>query len=157
MVNAPVFNCVVKQITKELLRPITANIAMNQSEYLAIPWNLLKALEKSRVQVAIGFGFPFHWLINWRAIFKPITVGSNCVRVNYFRQSFENCSMALWRNCLLIYFFGCFSFPSSYLPARTVIPCRSWAPFCLLCCSTTYNKTNFTISGSLVYKRVVCE
>ena len=60
---------------------------MNQSEFVAIPCNLLKAREKPRVKVAIGFGFPFHWLINWREIFKPITKRSNCNR-----QSFENCS-----------------------------------------------------------------
>ena len=39
-----------------------------------VQWNdpnetLLKAREKSRVQVAIGFGFPFHLLINWSEIF----------------------------------------------------------------------------------------
>ena len=44
---------------------------MNQSEFLAITCNLLKAREKSRVQGAIGFGFAFasHWLKNWREIF----------------------------------------------------------------------------------------
>ena len=31
--------------------------------------NLLKALEKSCVQVVTGLGFPFHWLINWCKIF----------------------------------------------------------------------------------------
>ena len=44
---------------KQLLRPITtgANSAMNQSQFLAITCNLLKAREKSRVHRAIGFGF----------------------------------------------------------------------------------------------------
>ena len=44
---------------------------MNQSEFLAITCNLLKAREKSRVQGAIGFRFAFasHWLKNWREIF----------------------------------------------------------------------------------------
>ena len=37
----------------------------------------LKARKKSRVQVAIGFGFPFYWLMNRREIFKPITKRSN--------------------------------------------------------------------------------
>ena len=32
---------------------------MNQSEFLAIAYHLLKAREKSRVQGAIGFGFGF--------------------------------------------------------------------------------------------------
>ena len=41
---------------------------MNQSKFVAIPYNLLKAREKSRVQVAIGFGFFSHWLIIWREI-----------------------------------------------------------------------------------------
>ena len=44
---------------------------MNQSKFVAIPCNLLKAREKSRAQVAIVFGFPSHWLINWREILKP--------------------------------------------------------------------------------------
>ena len=41
---------------------------MNQSEFLAITCNLLKAREKSRVQGAIGFGFASHWLKNWHEI-----------------------------------------------------------------------------------------
>ena len=64
---------------KQLLRPITTgtNSAMNQSQFLAIICNLLKAREKSRVHVAIGFGFASHWLKNWRESFKPIIKGSN--------------------------------------------------------------------------------
>ena len=52
---------VEKPIPKQLLRLITtgANSAMNQSEFLTIKWNLLKAREKSRVQAAIGFLFCF--------------------------------------------------------------------------------------------------
>ena len=46
---------VVKQIPKQLLRPIGANCAKNQSKFVAIPCNLLKAREKSSAQVAIGF------------------------------------------------------------------------------------------------------
>ena len=55
---------VEKTKPKLLLRPITtgANSAMNQSEFLAFNCNLLKALEKSRVQGAIGFGFAYNWL-----------------------------------------------------------------------------------------------
>ena len=50
---------------------------MNQSHFLAIIWNLLKAPEKSRVHGAIGFGFASHWLKNWRESFKPIIKRSN--------------------------------------------------------------------------------
>ena len=64
---------------KQFLRPITtgASSAMNQSRFLAITFNSLKAREKSRVQGAIGFGFDSHWLKNWRDSFKPITERSN--------------------------------------------------------------------------------
>ena len=55
---------VEKPKTKRLLGPITigANSAMNQSQFLAIICNLLKAQEKSRVHCASGFGFASHWL-----------------------------------------------------------------------------------------------
>ena len=64
-----------KPVPKQLLRPITTgvNSAMNQSEFLAITCNLLKARENSRVQGAIGFGFASNRLKNRREIFKPIT------------------------------------------------------------------------------------
>ena len=64
---------------KQLLRPITtgADSAMNQSQFLAITCNSLKAREKSRVHGAIGFGFASHWLKNWRESFRPITKRSN--------------------------------------------------------------------------------
>ena len=39
--------------------------------------NSLVAREKSRVQGALGFGFAFHWLKNWRESFKSITKRSN--------------------------------------------------------------------------------
>ena len=70
---------VEKLIPKQLLRPIItgANSAMNQSQFLAITYNLLKAREKSRVHGAIGFGFASHWLKNWREFFEPITKRSN--------------------------------------------------------------------------------
>ena len=70
---------VEKPKPKQLLRPITtgANSALNQSQFLAIIWNLLKTLEKSRVHGATGFGFAYHWLKNWRDSFKPITKCSN--------------------------------------------------------------------------------
>ena len=70
---------VEKPKRKQLLRPITtgASSAMNQSQFLAIISNLLKAREKSRIHGAIGFGFASHWLKNWRDSFKPITKRSN--------------------------------------------------------------------------------
>ena len=60
---------------KELLRPITtgADSAMNQSQFLALACNSLKAREKWRVHGAIGFGFASHWLKNWREFFEPVT------------------------------------------------------------------------------------
>ena len=72
-------NEVEKPKPKQLLRPITtgADSAMNQSQFLAITCNSLKAREKSRVHGAIGFGFASHWLKNWRESFKPITKRSN--------------------------------------------------------------------------------
>ena len=38
---------------------------MNESDFLPISCNFLKAQEKSRVQGAIGFGFASHWLENY--------------------------------------------------------------------------------------------
>ena len=70
---------VEKPKPKQLLRPITteADSAMNQSQFLAITCNSLKAWEKSRLQGANALGFAFHWLKNWRNSFKPITKRSN--------------------------------------------------------------------------------
>ena len=48
---------------------------MNQSQFLAITCNSLKAHIKSRLHSAIGFGS--HWLKNWRESFRPITKRSN--------------------------------------------------------------------------------
>ena len=42
---------------------------MNQSEFLAVTCNLLKAREKSRLQGAIGFDFASNWLKKWCDIF----------------------------------------------------------------------------------------
>ena len=77
---------VEKPKPKQLLRPITtgADSAMNQSQFLAITCNSLKAREKSRVHGVIGFGFATHWLKNWRESFKPITKRSNRDRVITF-------------------------------------------------------------------------
>ena len=64
---------------KQLLRPITtgADSVMNQSQFLAITSNSLKARENPRVHGAIGFGFASHWLKNWRESLKPVTKRSN--------------------------------------------------------------------------------
>ena len=55
----------------QLLRPITtgANSAVNQSQFLAITCNSLKAREKSRVDGVIGFGFACHWLKKLAQVF----------------------------------------------------------------------------------------
>ena len=70
---------VEKPKPRQSLRPITigAGSAMNQSQFLAIICNLLKARKKSRLHGAIGFGFASHWLKNWRESFKPIIKRSN--------------------------------------------------------------------------------
>ena len=70
---------VEKPKPKQLLRPITtgADSATNQSQFLEITCNTLKAREKSHVHGAIAFGFAYHWLKNWRESFKPITKRSN--------------------------------------------------------------------------------
>jgi len=65
---------------------------MNQSQFLAITCNLLDEREKSRVQGAIGFGFAFHLLKNWRESFKPITKRGDRNHVITFDSHFENCS-----------------------------------------------------------------
>ena len=57
---------------------------MNQSEFLAIICNFLKARENSRAQGAIGLVFKSLWLENWREICKPITKRSNRNRVITF-------------------------------------------------------------------------
>jgi len=70
---------VEKPKPKQLLRPITAgaNSATNQSQFIAITCNSLKAWEKWHVHGAIGFGFAFHWLKIWRKSLKPITKRSD--------------------------------------------------------------------------------
>ena len=77
---------VEKPKPKKLLRPITTgtNSSMDQSQFLAITCNSLKAREKSRVRGAIGFGFASNWLKNWRESFKPIIERSNCNHVITF-------------------------------------------------------------------------
>ena len=59
---------------------------MNQSEFLAMTCDLLKAREKSRAQGqgAIGFGFASVWLKNSREIYKSSTQRRNQNRVITF-------------------------------------------------------------------------
>ena len=66
---------VEKPIPKELIWPITigASKLMNQSEFLEINCNLLKARQKSHVQSTIGFGFATRRFRKWREISKPIS------------------------------------------------------------------------------------
>ena len=54
---------------------------MNQSEFLAITCNHLKAREKSCVQGEIGFSFVCHWMKDWREILKLIVKRSDRKRV----------------------------------------------------------------------------
>ena len=91
---------VEKPKPKQLLRPITAGAgsAMNQSQFLAIICNLLKAREKSRLHGAIGFGFASHWLKNWRESFKPIIKRSNRNHIITFDSYLKT---APWYKCHL--------------------------------------------------------
>ena len=57
---------------------------MNQSGFLPITCNLLKAREKSRVRDEIDFGLVSHWLKKWREIFQPNTKLSNSTRAITF-------------------------------------------------------------------------
>ena len=66
---------------------------MNQSQFLAITRNLLKAWGKWRVKDVNWFGFAFHWLENWRQIFRAITNCRYRQSRNYFRQSMKT---VLW-------------------------------------------------------------
>ena len=56
---------------KQLFRPITTGTdsTNNQSQFLGIILNSLKAREKSGVRGAIGFGCTSHWSKNWRESF----------------------------------------------------------------------------------------
>ena len=73
---------------------------MNQSQFLAITCNSLKAREKSRVQGAIAFGFASHWLKNWRESSKPITKRSNRNHVITFNSHLKT---ALYMNRLFFW------------------------------------------------------
>ena len=91
---------VEKPKPKQSLRPITtgANNAMNQSQFLAITGNSLKAREKSRVHGAIGFGFGFasYSLKNWRKSFKLISKRSNRNHVITFDSHLKLLYIKTW-------------------------------------------------------------
>ena len=91
---------VEKPKQKQVLRPITTgtNSAMNQSQFLEITCNSLKAREKSRVHSAIGFSFDSHWLKNWRESFKPITKRSNRNHVITYDSHLKTALMRVVRN-----------------------------------------------------------
>ena len=86
---------------EKVLRPnITGrNSATNQSAFLEVTCNLLKAREKSRVQGAIGFGLSSDWLKNWRETFQPITKRSNRNHVITFDSHLKTALSAfLWKH-----------------------------------------------------------
>ena len=95
---------------------------MNQSKFVEIPCNLLKAREKSRVKVAIGFDFPFQWLINWREILKPITKRINCNRVITFDSHLKTTLVGKTNHLICFSLPLVFSFASSQsLPSRHLL------------------------------------
>ena len=89
---------VEKPKPKQLLPPITtgANSAINQSQFLGITRDSLKAREKSRIHGAIGFGFASHWLKIWRESFKPITKRSNRNHVITFDSHLKTAQLQLF-------------------------------------------------------------
>ena len=99
---------VEKPKPKQLLRPITtgADSAVNQSQFLAIICNSLKAREKSRAHGAIGIGFASHWLKNWRESFKPITKRSNRNHIIIFDSHLKTALSAAWTTSAFTF---CFS------------------------------------------------
>ena len=70
-----------------------ADSAMNQSQFLAITCNLLKAREKLRAHGAIGFGFASHSLKYWLESFKPITKRSNRNHLSTFYSDLKTALM----------------------------------------------------------------
>ena len=99
---------VEKPKPKQLLRPITTGVdsAINQSQFLAITCNSLKAREKSRIHGAIGFGFSSLWLKNWCESFKPITKSSNRNHVVTFDRHLKTAlSFLLFHFYQLLVFF----------------------------------------------------
>ena len=108
---------VAKPKAKQLFRPITTgtNSAMNQSQFLAITCNSLKAREKSRVHGAIGFGFASRWWKNWRESFKPITKRSDRNHVITFDSHLKTALTSKPKRMTksIFIYFSPFSFSSS--------------------------------------------
>ena len=71
-----------------------ANSAMNESEFLAITSILLKAPERSRVQITTGICFASHQLEKLTRYFKANHGAQQSQSRNFFGKSFENCSNA---------------------------------------------------------------
>ena len=65
------------------------------------------------MQLAIEFGFPSHWLINWREIFQPITKRSNRNHVITFDSHLKTALCSRKRIALSFLFlsFLCLSLP----------------------------------------------
>ena len=81
---------------------------MNQSQFLAITCNSLKARGKSRVHGATGLGFASHWLKNWREFFRPITNRSDRNHVITFDSHLKT---ALTQQALIVVI-HCIAFPN---------------------------------------------
>ena len=92
---------VEKPKPKQSLQTITTGAAseVNQSQFLAITCDLLKAQEKSRVHGAIGFAFASHWLKNCHESFEPITKHSKHNHVvtfdSHLKTALSSSSMVL--------------------------------------------------------------
>ena len=87
-----VFNWLSKNLDL-VITPTNRNISKRRDEPIRIPGkfpvNCSKRGKNRTYKVRLVFSFASHWLKNWREIFKRI----NKLSRNYFRYSFENCSM----------------------------------------------------------------
>ena len=96
---------------------------MNQSKFLVITCNSLKAQEKSRVHGAIGFRFASHWLKNWRESFEPITKRSNRNHVITFDGHLKTALSSELTNQLIIILFTHSPYPLTPKTSRTQVVC----------------------------------
>ena len=124
---------------KQLPQPITkgADSAMNQSQFLAVICNSLKAWEKSHVHGAIGFGFASRWLKNWCESFEPITKRSNRSHVITFDGHLKTTLIQLNKDLygnkafsLLVLFTENFIVRSQHLQCTTNGICLTLSPLC---------------------------
>ena len=85
-----------RKTNNKAIIPTNHNKSKQCDKKIRVPRNHLlfaQSAGKSRVQSDIGSSFASDWLKNWREIFNPITKRCNRNLVlNYFQQSFENCS-----------------------------------------------------------------